>query len=412
MPHTDVLIIGAGVAGLAAANSLRAAGLSVKILEARKRVGGRIHTIHDAASAEPAELGAEFVHGRPAELIRLADRGRLGMSEIDGEDVCWEQGAFTTCSDVVEDVAKLLRGAESKPDQPFSQMLDASKMQPADKGRARDYVEGFNAADAGIAGTQGLARQQQAEDETENDHTGRFAAGYDAIPALLNEGLHISLNTIVESVQWRRGQVEVTATGGQWTANRLLVTVPLGVLKARSIRFDPEPTAILTAADRLGAGHVVRLTMRFDRRLWIRCEPLASASFLHAAGEAFPTFWTRGQLITAWAGGPKADKLARLGREDLLMSALETLSRVISVPRGQLETELSALHYHDWCSDPFARCAYTWVPVNALPSVEALTQPVDDTLWFAGEAAEPSGHWGTVHGAIRSGERAASQMMR
>jgi monoamine oxidase len=99
--------------------------------------------------------------------------------------------------------------------------------------------------------------------------------------------------------------------------------------------------------------------------------------------------------------------LRGLSRERLIETALDTLARVLEADRSKIAATVAAVHYHDWLTDPYALGAYTYVPVNALDAVEALTRPVNDTLYFAGEAAEPSGNWGTVHGAMESGRRAA-----
>jgi phytoene dehydrogenase-like protein len=171
MDHLDAIIVGAGAAGLAAARKLHDAGMRVVVLEAKARIGGRIHTFHDPGSAEPVELGAEFVHGRPPEVFELAAKGNFKIIEVEGEHLCFTGGAFAECDDTVEHVAELLRHAARSRDVPFEELLKTSRLSPEEKEGARAYVEGFNAADAERIGVHGLARQQDAEEQIDADFT-------------------------------------------------------------------------------------------------------------------------------------------------------------------------------------------------------------------------------------------------
>jgi monoamine oxidase len=183
------------------------------------------------------------------------------------------------------------------------------------------------------------------------------------------------------------------------------------VLQARSVRFDPQPSGIFDAASRLAVGHVVKLTMRFDHRLWMRHPQLATFSFVHAIDGAFPTWWTRGQMLTAWAGGRQVDRVSGMSRDELVSSAIDTFARISGIDSPRLMSELGAVHFHDWSVDPFSLGAYSYVPVGALEAAEALSQPVEETLYYAGEACGGSGQWGTVHGAMESGESCARAIL-
>lgn len=404
--ETDILIIGAGVAGLTAAHHLQQAGVKTAVLEAGRHIGGRIHTIHDPAAAEPAELGAEFVHGEPPEIADLLEPS-FPQEEIEGDDLCFDEGEFRPCEGLLEEVEQLLFRAEGEPDMPFEKLLEQSTMDEVKKRRARLYIEGFNAADVRRIGVQGLIRQQRAEGE----RIARLRGGYDAIPRLLSAGLNVRLKSPVEVVRWKTGSVQATARQESWQAKRAVITVPLGVLQAGGIRFEPAPPGILEAAGQLAMGPASRLTFRFDERIWMRHQTLATASFIHVTGEPFPAWWSRGQLITAWAGGAQAESLRAHNPAAMISLALETLARLTGESTEVLRANLAAVHYHDWNNDPLTRGAYSYVPAGALAAVEALGKPVDRTLYFAGEATDPSGNWGTVQGAIRSGLRAAEAIL-
>jgi monoamine oxidase len=116
-------------------------------------------------------------------------------------------------------------------------------------------------------------------------------------------------------------------------------------------------------------------------------------------------------VLTGWVGGPAAERLARLDHDAIFDQALETLGRAFGLGRGQLEGLLAARHLHNWWADPFTRGAYSYVAAGGLPAQRALARPVADTLFFAGEAAETTGHFSTVHGAIATGRRAAHEVL-
>lgn len=129
--QTGTIIIGAGVAGLVAARELRAANLSVRVLEARDRIGGRIHTLHDSLNQPPVELGAEFVHGTPPKLVRLIHDAGLNVVEIEGENWCWREERLAPCREfekIETGLDQILRRAPSadESDVSFQTLLDES----------------------------------------------------------------------------------------------------------------------------------------------------------------------------------------------------------------------------------------------------------------------------------------------
>jgi monoamine oxidase len=421
----DVVIIGAGIAGLSAARLLAQAGQRVAIVEARDRVGGRIHTRH--VSGIPIELGAEFVHGRHPALWSLIREAKLDTYELDGTELSYESGHLTPRGDqpraarrVLEDMMKWLAEQPAGTDMSFDEYLHSHPAEPAIVDAAANYVEGFNAADRRRIGIASLARQQKAEDGIEGDRLFRVSRGYQALAEFLASELvrsdgSLILATPVRRLEWRRGSVSVMAgTGQRFRAPRALVTVPLGVLKAGSIQFEPHPAAIMHAVERLDMGSAFRLMLMFRRKFWPE-----RMSFLFAPSQAPATWWTpmpeAAPLITGWAGGPKASALARSAPEtdaDLLARCLSTLATILDRPRSELEGSLESWHTHDWSADPYSRGAYSYVPVGALDASETMTHPLEDTLYFAGEHTDVSGHWGTVHAAIQSGTLGAERILR
>jgi monoamine oxidase len=418
----DVLIVGAGVAGLSAAAELASARRAVTVLEARDRIGGRIFTLHPDDSASPVELGAEFVHGRPPELLRLLDDAGATLPSIEGVDACYAHGSLSRLSQhdaafgLLEELADFAR---REGDMSFQQFLERRRPKAEDAERARSFVEGFNAADARRIGIAALARQQQAEDEIEGDQSSRSIHGYDILPGYLarraeQAGARILLRSPVTSLEWKAGSVTARTGAGDaasFTATKAILTMPLGVLKARSVTFHPEPSRILSAADRMEQGSVRRLVLVFRTPFWKAKMP--AMRFLFAPGTTPAVYWTQHPretpMLVGWVGGPKADAVTNA--EEFLAQALRSLEHIFSLAPQSLDAELRNWYLHDWQSDPYTLGAYSYAPVGAVDCSAEMAKPVDNTLFFAGEHTDTTGHWGTVHGALRSGLRAAQQLL-
>ncbi len=200
-------------------------------------------------------------------------------------------------------------------------------------------------------------------------------------------------------------------------ARLAIVTLPLGVLQGDSVRFMPElPPSKRAALGALVMGPVVKLGLRFRTAFWERAHGgrCRAGSFFHRAEAAFPTFWNmlplHAPLLIAWAGGPKADALAGRDEGSLVAGALEDL-RVLFGSDPDPQAELEAVYLHDWQSDPYSFGAYSYVATGGGDARAQLAAPVDDVLFFAGEATAPASEAGTVTGALQSGERAAGEVL-
>ncbi len=308
--------------------------------------------------------------------------------------------------------------------------LTAATCAPGDKAAAIGFVEGFEAADPRLISAQALRQAEQASAEIEADRNFRLAGGYGQVIDWLRHSadrqrLDVTLGTVVDAIKWRPGRVEIeshSASGAALApcqATRAVITLPLGVLQAElgtpaAVRLNPELPEKRAAIARLKMGPVVKIVFRFDEAFWLAGE-LADLSFLHAPGEPFPTWWTlhplRVPILTGWAGGPAAERLAALDDAAILAQGLAELAHALDVPREELQRRLRAWHVCNWQADPFARGAYSYVPVGGAGAVEELVHPVADTLYFAGEATQ-AGFGGTVASAIASGYRVAAEICR
>ncbi len=447
----DVLIVGAGAAGLAAGRLLAEAGKRVVIIEARTRVGGRIWTHHTAstnsAPSFPVEVGAEFIHGLPRATWALIEEARLKTVELAGEQLWYAGGRLTdhapqqhAARDELERMTQLwTAGRWQDHDCTFSEYLQHQVQDASTAEAAAAYVEGFNAADRNCISVGALARQQRAEDLIEGDRLFHVVAGYDAIPIFLADrfaraGGNLLLGRRVHEVVWRRGAVALhvgdsAAERVVLQAGRALITVPLGVLQAGTIGFAPRPEEILSQAHRLAMGPVVRSTLVFADRFWAEphrpnlralARDLPQMSFLFSPSELPATWWTpmprNLPVITGWVGGPRAAAWRRAiassaDPQPLLKQCLDTLAKIFEIPLEELEKRLLSCHAHDWQADEFTRGAYSYVPAGALDAPHRMAQPVENTLFFAGEHTDTEGHWGTVHAALQTGLRAAHQLL-
>jgi monoamine oxidase len=404
----DAIVIGAGAAGLSCMRELTRAGLRAVCLEARDRIGGRIHTMHDAPI--PIELGAEFVHGRPREIFDMAEAAGLPIVEGGGRMLHVIGGQVMEGGEggpVMDDIKRL--GSPER-DRTLLQFLAESNYSDGEKQEAIGFAEGFNAARAKELSVASLAKDMIAADEIEGDRTFHIRDGYDVLVNALAAG-DVRLGSVVDTIAWRLGECRVVlTTGEEFRAPQVVVTVPLGVLEAGAIRFDPEPEEILAAVRALRFGQAFRVTFRFERAFWEDNPAFAGMGFLISDEPVFPVWWsrlpTREPILTAWSAGPKADPLMGLSENEVIERALETLHRIL----GRAPEPVMRAWFHDWSLDPFARGAYSWVPSGALPARDMLARPVADTLYFAGEATDLLGYGGTVHGAITSGLRAAKQV--
>jgi monoamine oxidase len=419
--YFDVLILGAGVAGLSAAHALAHAGKRVALLEARDRVGGRIHSMHVDGCDLPVELGAEFIHGKPEELWQLISEAGVESFELGGDALC-SSGDFLESCNRDDDGFSILDHLPEDRDWTFAEWMSQQHFSPDESQSVNFYVEGFNAADAKIIGTASLAMQQRAEESIGGDRLFRVREGYSAIAEyLLHEiqkaGGEVFLSTVVNCIQWNTGHVCVQARHAteklvKFNAPQCVITLPLGVLQAGSVKFDPPPEKQTVAMTQLAMGSAKKVVLIFRRRFWE--EHYSNASFLFPENDLPPLWWTLSPdatpMLTGWIGGPRTRAFPEQP-EEIYRQCVVNLARLFTLPIEQIENDLLSWHMHDWEHDPFSRGAYSYVPKDGLPAVHTLAEPVNHTLFFAGEHTDLTGHWGTVHAAIRSGLRAAKQVL-
>lgn len=424
---SDILIVGAGAAGLTAAGDLSRAGFRVRILEATDRIGGRIWTVHDPFTRTPVELGAEFVHGKAPEIFKLARKRGLAFDEIQGNDFYSQEGRLRS-ADFFERVDKLLARMDDRgPDESFASFLSRQNADDETKRWAWKYVEGFEASRPEEISVHEMVRESKAEDEIQGDRQFRLKKGYVSLVAAMRGDIDprftsLHTNTAVRRMQWSGDHVLATSEGDrghrEWRASAALITVPLGVLQADSIVFDPPLTSKADALDHLYFGEVIRITLTFDHALWedVAGHAGRDMGFLFSDDDQFPTWWTHMPehvaCITGWAPSRCARELAGLTEGAITAIAATSLANILGLTDEHIMRALSAAYVHDWQADPHFRGAYSWAKVGGADAHRALARPLGNRLFFAGEATETNGHNGTVHGAIATGHRAAKEIIK
>jgi monoamine oxidase len=431
----DVVIVGAGAAGLAAAEDLTRAGLSIALVEARARIGGRIWTRHPRGFPVPIELGPEFVHGPNESLLTIAREAGLLIARLPEVHAEISASGWRRTRNYWEHFENITRHMRSSgPDRSVAEFLKSRRRMPAaQKKFLASLVEGYDAAFLNRASERALSTAGEPPSEPAEHAQFRVLSGYGAVAHWLwnridSRRLHARFSSPVHRVQWKRGHVAVFTDSKRFRAKRAIVTVPVGVWKAPSgapgaVDLDPEPPSVRRALAHLEMGRVVKLVLRFREPFWRKSEEYerfqakdgGEIAFFHRPGAAFPTWWSAAPaeipMLTGWAGGPAAHALEGLAPALVLRRALETLELFFDVSPARLERLLIAHDYHDWNADPFSRGAYSYVAVGGAAAPAALARPVQDTLFFAGEATERD-QSGTVPGAIASGRRAARLILK
>jgi monoamine oxidase len=427
---TDIVVIGAGAAGLAAALHLGEQSLRVIVLEARDRIGGRVFSSPSSRATVPAELGAEFIHGPAHETMALLRKTGAAAIDTGGESWRRDDGGALRRDDDEQWSADIFSGVralatdESVDD--FLRRFDGDASLRETVAGARAFVEGFDAADPAIASARGIADEWRSGVDS---MSARPLGGYRPMFEHLHHacdtaGVALFLSTIVRRIVWQRGAVtvETTSTNGESRtirARAAIVTLPVGVLRHHgdetAVTFDPElPASKHAALTHIEMGHAVKVVLSFRSAFWEELDDgrYRDAAFFRCVSQPFGAYWAqlpvRSELIVAWAGGPKASALAGASQQELIERALHGFGSLFD-EAARAQKECTGGVMHDWIHDPFARGAYSYLGVGGEHARVALAEPVDDTLFFAGEATSNDGQGGTVNGALASGERAARE---
>jgi monoamine oxidase len=430
----DVLIIGAGAAGLMAARELTKQGLQVIILEARNRLGGRIYTQQPGNFSVPIEAGAEFVHGDLPLTQALFHEAQVSLHLLDGKNYQVLQGVLKESDEFIPDFDELLARLEKlEQDMSFAEFL--KKYLPEEEYRElragiTRFAEGYDAADINRASTFALRTEWQTDGAANSYHP---AGGYSQLIHLLAHQIQANGGTLVtatpvKAITWQPNHVQVkTTTGTTYQARKVLITVPLGVLQAEpeaegAICFSPELPHKQEALAALGFGAVIKILLEFKTPFWEEKEEnlavkqkMPELAFLFTDASALAAWWTQlpdtAPVLTGWMAGTEAEKRRQATTPELITEALDTLAFLFATTPAFLQEQLVAHQVYNWAADPFARGAYAYATVNGAAAQHILRIPEAETLYFAGEALYEGPAIGTVEAALVSGKEAAAQIV-
>lgn len=417
-PGERVIVVGAGIAGLVAARQLREAGYRVTVVEARSRMGGRIFT--DDSLGAPIDLGASWIHGdRDNPITELA--GQAGASTVatnwdslslyatDGKvpraDAAKAENDWDRLAGQLED----LQGDAGDNDSVEDGLLELVTKRDLEKPLPKWILDAYITADYG-ADPRDLSLRYFGQDEAFEGDDLILPGGYRQLVRLLADGTTVKLRQRVQAIAHSSDGVTVSTDRRDFTGDRVVVTVPLGVLRGGSISFDPPlPDEKRESIQRLGMGCLNKVALRFDQPFWPRDVQL----FGMVGDQPIPNFlnamtFTGSPILVGFVGGALARKRERLSDAATVAQARAALAASFQVdvpePTGALITR--------WNRDPFAHGSYSYPTVGSSPrDRENLAASVDDRVFFAGEATSVD-YFATVHGAYLSGLRAADDLIR
>lgn len=398
----DVVVIGAGAAGLAAAKALIAAGRTVTILEARDRIGGRVHT--DTSLGRAFEAGAQYIHWaerNPWKTIAeemgvpLLREGFSGPTHVYFEGVRLTDEQRMRRSGGFGRIWSLLPG----PGGPDLSFADVARDKPPEVMDAAAGLTRFTFGEEPDRVSVADYHQLWSGDDF------IVSGGYGALVTRYGSGLPVRLSTPVTAIRWSDGRVEVETHRGTLSAGRAIVTVPLGVLASGSIRFTPAlPQGLRDAIGGLGMGAYTKIALTVDRAKLAGIEP---RDIIEVGGDgramSYELFPDGSNFILAVLGGDHARALCEAGEKAAVDYAVARLSAMLGSSFGPAVTggRLAA-----WWTDPWSRGSYSIAKPGRLGARDALREPAGGRLFLAGEASAAGGAM-TVGGATLEGRRAA-----
>lgn len=425
-----VLVLGAGMAGISAARALADQGYSVTVLEARDVAGGRIRT--DTSFGVPVDLGASFIHGtRGNPLVALANRYGVETYDTDqGEDL-YVNGAGAPISTSVVNQAQreyealferllLIKGGLNQ-DRSVGSVSGALLRRIRQRrgtaiGDMLDFLVKSEIAIESSANLNQISLKYFDEDEAFSGSDLLLKPGYISLIDGLAQGLDIRFDQMVREISWSSSGVQVTTTSGIFDADRVVVTLPLGVLKRGEIEFSPGlPTAKTAAIAKLRMGVLDKTYFKFPSAFWqTREEPVGFIGNVGArSANQIPEYYTLDQavempILFGFTAGAQARQFEQLDLSTISAATMTSFRKIF----GSSIPEPEAVMQTRWSSDPYSYGSYPFISVGAKTEYyDTLARPIDKRVFFAGDATHRT-YPGTVHGAYLSGIREAKRVVK
>lgn len=417
-----VIVIGAGIAGLAAASQLAGRGHQVTVLEARNRLGGRTWTSAAWADA-PVDLGASWIHemdGNPlTPLARSAGAQLITTSydsvvdyDVDGKPINATRASRLAALKDEHDWA-IRQGQNDAIDRSVrntvESQLDWASLDTADQ-ELLAFITNSTVEQEYAGSRNDLSTYWFDSMGGYNGEDAVFADGYRTLVNHLARGLNVQLGQVVSAIDSSTAAVKVTTNKGSFSADRVIVTVPLGVLKKGSIKFTPAlPTKKTTAIGKLGMGHFNKCYLRFPTQFWPQEDWLEYIPPLSQHGQ-----WSQwlnlarltGQpILLGFNAGDFGGQIEAWSDAQIVAGAMTRLKQMF----GSGIPDPIGFQITRWSQDPYSYGAYSFYKLGSKPVMrDDLAAPIGNRVFFAGEATHRQ-MFATVHGALLSGQRAATQ---
>lgn len=428
----DVIIIGAGAAGLMAAKKLSSAGLKVSIIEARDRIGGRINSFSDSGG-KSYEGGAEFIHGKLDETLQLLKEAGIEKQELLGEvwqvkNRIWsrENEFFKHVDEVIEKLEEIEEDISI--DSFLAKFFAAPEFKNL-RESLTSYIEGYYSAETSKISSKSFLRELLSEDEQQYRPVGGYGEMVQYMQKSITEaGGVFQLSIIVKEIRWEKGHCEIIDNNNtRYVADKVIVTVPLGVWTADEhseghIVYIPALPVKKEAAKQMGFGAVIKVLLKFkedfyhNRLLMYKAGINLSEVQMIITDELIPTWWTqhpeKETLLTGWLSGPAAEKMKGESDEAILSKSLESIKDLFNVDVTSIAENLEWSKVFNWTTDPYTRGSYSYSTLYTSKARTILAEPVEDTLFFAGEGLYSGPEMGTVEAALTSGKDVASTILR
>jgi monoamine oxidase len=426
LPQEDsILIIGAGVSGLAAARELSRYKMKVTVLEARDRIGGRIHT--DRSWKAPIDLGASWIHGvRKNPISQLVRKFKLKTiaTDYDAQEIYDNGKALSTKEkkaleskfyQLFDKLAQTADDMQKKKQMDITVENALQSLLPQGTTSEQDYRRLQHLLSVEIDNEYAASPEQLSlfywqEGESLRGDDAVFLNGYDEIPKKLAEGLDIKLSHVVSLIEYSEAGVNVVTDQGNFTADRAIITLPLGVLKGGSIQFSPAlPASKLAAIQNLGMGLLDKVYLKFPKNFWAQ-KGTEIISYISKQRGNFPYIvnmehYTGDSVLQMFNAASVAEGLEQQRERDVVGRAVSALREMF----GAKVVEPEDYKITHWKQDPYSQGSYSYLAYGSSPeSFDALAAPVGDRLFFAGEATNRD-YNATVHGAYLSGLREAKR---
>ncbi|MGL4729159.1 MAG: flavin monoamine oxidase family protein [Bosea sp. (in: a-proteobacteria)] len=402
----DVIVIGAGAAGIFAARDLKAAGKNVLVLEARGRVGGRLHT--ERSLGAPYDAGAGFIHFSDRNPWTQVARD-IGIEARPGSWSGWNRGFIEGKPLTGEEI-----GRRSAAFSEVSTLIDDRDVDDADVSFAQALANASPEARAIALQRSQMAMGEQPERLSVAEWQVLWSGGnlvvpegYGTLAERAAAGLNIRLNTPVTAIRWDGPGVVVETAGGVISARAVVVTVPVGVLKRDAIRFSPRlPNATLKGLDALSMGALTKVGLSIDPAL-LPNEAEGGFSDMSAGSAMTVQIKPFGQpVILCHLGGDPARALCEAGEA----AAIDHVSnRLVAVLGSEARKAIKAGKLAGWWVDPFSRGGFSVAKPGRFADRELLSRPVGGRIWFAGEANAGQASV-TAGGAAIAGQAAAKEI--